>query len=332
MNRNAILAVVAGAAITGIATTSPAQDLSRLRGTVAIDGSSTVYPITEAVAEEFRTVAPRVRVTVGISGTGGGFKRFAIGETDISDASRPIKKKEHDAAVSNDVEYVEIPVAYDGLSIVVNKGNYWARDLTIDELKKIFLEGSSVKTWQDIRPDWPSIPVKIFAPGTDSGTFDYFKEIVAGKKGAIRNDMSVSEDDNVLVRGVIGEEGGIGFFGCAYYFENKDKLNVVPIVNPKTNKAVAPSSSTIESGAYAPFSRPLFVYVNTKSLKKREIRAFVDFYLKNAAKLAEEVGYVRLPKDIYARAAKNVESKRTGTQFLDARGEKVGGPLPRVYK
>jgi phosphate transport system substrate-binding protein len=174
--------------------------------------------------------------------------------------------------------------------------------------------------------------VKIYSPGTDSGTFDYFKEVIAGKKGAIRGDMSVSEDDNVLVRGVSGDQGGIGFFGCAYYFENKDKLKVVPIVNPKLGKAVEPTTTTIENGSYAPFSRPLFIYVSTKSLKKRHVRAFVDFYLENAAQLAEEVGYVRLPKTIYARALQNVSNRRTGTQFLDANGEKVTGPLPSVYK
>jgi phosphate transport system substrate-binding protein len=285
--------------IGGVATLAPAQDLENLRGSIKIDGSSTVYPITEAVAEEFAEVAPRVRVTVGISGTGGGFKRFTVGETDISDASRPIKKKEHDASVSSGVEYIEIPVAYDGLSVVVNPANYWVDKLTVDDLKRIFLDGSPVKTWKDVRSDWPAVAVTVYAPGTDSGTFDYFKEVVAGKTGSIRSEMSVSEDDNVLVRGVAGDDGAIGFFGCAYYFENKDKLKVVPIVNPETNAAVTPKPETIESGDYAPFSRPLFIYVSRKSADRREVEAFVNFYLEEGPALAEEVGYVKLPREIY---------------------------------
>ncbi|MHC4947001.1 MAG: PstS family phosphate ABC transporter substrate-binding protein [Planctomycetota bacterium] len=321
----AILAATAGVDATP-------QDARKLKGSIKIDGSSTVYPITEAVAEEFAGVAPRVRVTVGISGTGGGFKRFSVGETDVSDASRPIKKKEHDAAVAEGVEYLEIPVAYDGLSIVVNKGNYWVDHLTIDELKAIFLDGSTVKSWKDVRGEWPDIPVKIYAPGTDSGTFDYFKEIVAGKKGSIRSDMSVSEDDNVLVRGVAGEEGSIGFFGCAYYFENQDKLKVAPIMNPKTSTAVTPSPTTIENGTYAPFSRPLFIYVNSKSADRPEVDAFVKFYFAEGPALAEEVGYVRLPKTVYERAMRNYESRRTGTQFMDAAGEKISGPVTEVYE
>lgn len=298
----------------------------QLTGSVKIDGSSTVYPITEAVAEEFGAENPRVRVTVGISGTGGGFKRFVAGETDISDASRPIKKKEYDAAVANGVEFIEVPVAYDGLSIVINRENTWCSDLTLDELKRIFLDGSAVRTWKDIRSEWPSVPVKIYAPGTDSGTFDYFKEVVAGKKGSIRSDMSVSEDDNILVRGVAGEQGGIGFFGCAYYFENSDKLKAVAI------NGVLPTSATIESGGYAPFSRPLFIYVNAKSMDRPQVRAFVDYYLKHGPLLAEEVGYVKLPSVISSRARANVTGRRLGTQYLDQGGEKRHGPLASIYR
>ncbi len=307
-------------------------DLKGLRGAVKIDGSSTVYPITEAVAEDFAEVAPQVRVTVGISGTGGGFKRFTVGETDISDASRPIRKDELDKASSSGVEFIEIPVAYDGLSVVVNRTNTWVDQLTIDELKRIFTDGSPVRTWKDIRPEWPDLAVKIYSPGTDSGTFDYFKEVVAGDKGAIRSDMSVSEDDNVLVRGVAGDQGSLGFFGCAYYFENADKLKVVPIVNPETGKPVEPTHLTIETGEYAPLSRPLFIYVNVKSLERPEVRAFVDYYLAKGAKLADEVGYVRLPQEIVKRALLNLEQGRTGTQFLDEAGHKVSGALGDVYR
>lgn len=312
------------------AWTNQCMGQSSLRGVVRIDGSSTVYPITEAVAEEFGKEHPRVRVTVGISGTGGGFKRFTVGETDISDASRPIKKKELNAAVKSGIEFVEIPVAYDGLSIVVNKDNDWCDSLTVDQLKKIFLADSPVKTWKDLDPSWPSVTLRIYAPGTDSGTFDYFKEVVAGKKGSIRSDMSVSEDDNVLVRGVSGDEGGIGFFGCAYYFENKDKLKALAIDGGQG--PVVPSATTIENGTYAPFSRPLFIYVNTKSIDRAEIRAFVNFYFDHGPNLAEEVGYVKLPTMVYIRAFRNFTERRVGTHYLTTEGDKKHGPVTTVYQ
>ena len=305
---------------------------AEVSGAIAIDGSSTVYPITEAVAEEFHAEHPKVRIEVGVSGTGGGFKRFTKGETDISDASRPIKGKELKIAVANNINFVEIPVAYDGLTIVLNNANNWVKSLTVDDLKKIFLDGSPVKTWKDVNPAYPAVAIKIYAPGTDSGTFDYFKEVVAGKKGSIRSDMSVSEDDNVLVRGVVGDKGAIGFFGCAYYFENEDKLRAAPIINPKTNKAVLPSAETIENGAYAPFSRPLFIYVNVESLGRPEVASFVDFYFETGPELAEEVGYVRLPSSVYDKAKKNVAKRKTGTSFLDSKGEKIHGPVTDVYK
>lgn len=324
-----VIVVCAVVAISGAAVADKDAKLDKMVGAVAIDGSSTVYPITEAVAEEFASVAPRVRVSVGISGTGGGFKRFCVGDTDISDASRPIKKKEIDLAKENKIDFIEVPVAYDGLTIVVNKENDWVDNITVDELKQIFLADSAAKNWSDVRSEWPDTPIKIYSPGTDSGTFDYFKEVIAGKKGSIRSDMSVSEDDNVLVRGVSGNTGAIGFFGCAYFFENKDKLKAVPVMNG--DKAVMPTPTTIENGTYAPFSRPLFIYVSAKSMAKPQVVAFVDFYLEHAGDLAEEVGYVRLPKGVYARAAKNVAATKTGTLFLDAEGEKVHGSLVSVY-
>jgi len=308
------------------------QSSGSLSGDIKIDGSSTVYPITEAVAEEFRKLHPNVRITVGVSGTGGGFKRFAVGETDISNASRPIKKAEHDAAMNANppVEYIEIPVAFDGLSFVVNKSNTWCDTLTVDQIKAIFLDGSTVKTWKDINPQWPSTPIKLYSPGTDSGTFDYFKEVVAGDKGSIRGDMSVSEDDNVLVRGVEGDTGALGFFGCAYYFENKDKLKVLAIDAGKG--PVTPTHETVETGTYAPFSRPLFIYVNKNSASRPEVKAFVEFYIKESNRLSNDVGYVGLPQDIVRRAMKNFAAGKTGTQFLDAAGEKVSGSLDKVYK
>jgi len=309
-----------------------AADLKDMTGQVRVDGSSTVYPITEAVAEEFAEAAPKVRVTVGVSGTGGGFKRFAANETDISDASRPIKAKERKLCDDAKVKFIEVPVAYDGLTIVVNPANTWAVTLTVDQLKKIFLADSAAKTWNEVNPSWPETPIKIYSPGTDSGTFDYFKEVIAGKKGAIRSDMSVSEDDNVLVNGVAGETGAVGFFGAAYYFENADKLKACKIINPATGAAVLPDATTIENGSYAPFSRPLFIYVNARSARTPAVRSFVDYYLEHAAEMATLVGYVPLPKAMYARVERNWTSRRVGTQFLDEGGEKVSGALTQVYQ
>jgi phosphate transport system substrate-binding protein len=326
--RNLVLAAMGALALGFGAFSATAQTNKNLTGTVKVDGSSTVYPITEAVAEEFAKEAPGVRVTVGISGTGGGFKRFVVGETDISNASRSIKKEELEAASSNAIDFIEIPVAYDGLSIVVNKSNTFVDKLTLAEIKKIFLDGGA-KTWKEVRPTWPDKPIRVYSPGTDSGTFDYFKEVVAGKSGAIRGDMSVSEDDNVLVRGVSGDENSIGFFGCAYYFENKDKLRVIPVDNGAG--PVTPTHETIETGSYAPFSRPLFIYVNSKSAMRPEVQAFVAFYLKNAAELADEVGYVRLPDEIYKRATQRWGARKGGTAFIDAAGHSVEGPLTKVY-
>jgi len=322
--------LVAGGLSAGIAASLfGACQAAKLSGSIKVDGSSTVGPITTAVAEEFRTTAPDVRVTVGISGTGGGFKRFATGDLDISDASRPIKKGELDQCKKNNIEFIELPISFDGLSIVVNKKNTWVQNMTLDDLRAIFGAGRAAKNWNDVRPEWPNKPIKIFAPGTDSGTFDYFKEEVVGKDGKIRSDMSVSEDDNVLVRGVEGDDNAIGFFGFAYYVENKDRLKIVPIDAGKG--AITPSHQTIEDGTYAPFSRPLFIYVNKKSADRPEVKAFVEFYLKNVSKLTEEVGYVKLPQAIIDKSVANWGKLRTGTQFLNDKGEKVSGALAKVY-
>ncbi|MGE3110069.1 MAG: PstS family phosphate ABC transporter substrate-binding protein [Phycisphaerales bacterium] len=337
-----ILAAASAAAVAHAAS----QPTARLTGNIKIDGSSTVYPITEAVAEEFKKVAPNVNVTVGISGTGGGFKKFSIGETDISDASRPIKKEEADKCAQKGIEYIELPVAFDGLSFVVNTKNTWVDHLTVDELKTIFIlqktgekDGKptypakpGVMTWKDVRPTWPDKPIKFFAPGTDSGTFDYFKEVLAGKDGAVRPDMSVSEDDNVLVKGVEGDDAAIGFFGFAYFVENKDKLKVVPIDAGKGAGAITPTHETINDGSYAPFSRPLFIYVNKKSAARKEVAAFVNFYLDQTAKLSEEVGYVAIPSEVISRAKANFTALRTGSQFMDAAGKSIHGSLEKTYK
>jgi phosphate transport system substrate-binding protein len=268
-----------------------------LQGSVTLDGSSTVYPISEAVAEEFLAVAPRVRVTVGVSGTGGGFKKFLAQEIDINDASRTIKESESMEAEANGIEYLEIPVAFDGLSIVVNPQNDWVDSLTVAELQKIWQPGSTVDSWDDIRPDWPSAPIRLYGPGTDSGTFDYFTEAVNGESGASRPDYTASEDDNVLVQGIAGDEYALGFFGFAYYVENQDKLKVVPVDGG--NGPVVPTATTINDGTYSPLSRPIFIYLNTASLARPEVRAFVDFYIDNAGALASEVGYIELPEEMY---------------------------------
>ena len=304
---------------------------SELAGKIDIDGSSTVYPITEAAAAAFKKIYPNVNVTVGKSGTGGGFKRFTSGETDISDASRPIKPKELKGCQQNSVSFIEIPVAYDGLTVVVRKDNDFVEELTIDQLKSIFLSDKAAKTLQEINPQWPDEEIKIHAPGTDSGTFDYFKEVIAGKDGAIRSDMSTSENDDVLVNGVAGDKYSIGFFGAAYYFQNTDKLKAVKIVNPTTNEAVAPSDKTIENGSYAPFSRPLFIYLNAKSVNKAQVEKFVDFYLASADEFARAVKYVALPTKVYAQAYGNYLDENVGTHYLDGNMEKRSGPVTEVY-
>ncbi|MFC7442859.1 PstS family phosphate ABC transporter substrate-binding protein [Laceyella putida] len=268
-----------------------------LTGTIKIDGSSTVFPISQAVAEEFMKANPGVKVTVGESGTGGGFKKWASGEIDVADASRPIKDEEKEAAKPNGIEPIEIPVASDGIAVVVNKENTFVDKLTVDELKKIWEPNSKVKTWKDVRDSFPAEPIKLYGPGTASGTFDYFTKEIVGEEGKSRTDYTQSEDDNVLVKGVEGDKGGLGYFGYAYYVENKDKLKIVPIDAGKG--AVEPSEKTINDGTYAPLSRPIFIYPSNKSMQKPEVKEFVKFYLETAKDLVKEVGYVPLPDAKY---------------------------------
>jgi len=285
---------------------------------IKIDGSSTVYPITEAVGEEYQKVKKgAVNVTVGISGTGGGFKRFCRGETDISDASRPILKKEMELCKENGIEYIELPVAYDGLAVMVNPKNDWVKQLTVEELKKMWepeAQGKILK-WNQVNPNWPDAPLKLFGPGVDSGTFDYFTEAIVGKSKASRGDYTASEDDNVLVQGIAGDKYSLGYFGLAYYEENKDKLKLVPIVNPKTKQPVLPTLETVKSGEYSPLSRPLFIYINTKAAERPEVKELVEFYLKNAPKLTKEVGYIPLPQTVYELASDRFSKKKTGSVF-----------------
>ena len=268
-----------------------------LTGTIAIDGSSTVFPITEAIAEEFNGTYPEVRVPIGVSGTGGGFKKFTAGETDISNASRPIKDEEAQAAAANGIEYIEMTIAYDGLSVLVNPANDWVESLTVEELKMMWSPDSTVKTWSDIRSEWPNEEIKFYAPGTDSGTFDYFTEEINGESGAIRPDFTASEDDNVLVQGIAGDKNAIGFFGYAYYEENQDKLKLVAIDNG--SGPVAPDFDTIQNGSYSPLSRPIFIYINKAALEKPEVVEFVTFFNTVAEEIIPEVGYVALPSADY---------------------------------
>jgi phosphate transport system substrate-binding protein len=307
------------------------ESLGAVAGSIEVDGSSTVFPITEAAATKFNKNHPEIKVVVGYSGTGNGFKRFAKGEIDICDASRPIKQPELDLCRAAHIEFIELPVAYDGLTIVVNKENDWLKELTIGQLQKIYLEEGAAKNWSDVDPSWPNEPIIVYSPGEDSGTYDYFNEVVAKDDQKLRTDMSMSENDNVLVTGVAGEKGAIGYFGASYYFENKERLTAVPIVNPKTGVAVAPNATTIEDGTYAPFSRPLFIYVKADVSKRPEMVTFVEFYLENAKVFAEEVKYVALPQEVYDLAGKHFADRLTGTHYLTDDGKKREGAVPHVY-
>jgi phosphate transport system substrate-binding protein len=281
------------------------EEVKQLEGDIAMDGSSTVFPIMEAASEEYMSAQPGVKVSVGQSGTGGGFEKFTKGETDFSNASRPIKDEEKKAAADNGVEFQEFQLGYDGLSVVVNKENDWVDHLTVDELKKMWVEDGKTKKWSDIREGWPDEEIKFFSPGHDSGTYDYFDEVILDEKPIVES-AQLSEDDNVLVQGVSGDKNAIGYFGYAYYVENKDKLKVVPIDGGKG--PVEPTKDTIQSGEYAPLSRPLFTYVNTASLKEKEqVRDFMKFIFEDQGALVEEVGYVALPKEKYEEQLKTLE-------------------------
>jgi phosphate transport system substrate-binding protein len=285
---------------------------------VKIDGSSTVFPITEAVAEDFQKAKKQqVKVTVGISGTGGGFKKFCRGETDISNASRPITASEMKDCAAAGIKYVELPVAFDALTVVINPKNTWIRELKVEELRKMWEPASQgkVMTWKQVNPAWPDAPLKLFGPGADSGTFEYFTEATVGKAKSSRGDFTASEDDNVLVQGVSRDVNAIGYFGMAYYVENKDKLKAVPIVDKGKSKAVPPSLDTVMDGTYQPLARPIFIYISDKSLSKPEVKEFIEYYMKHAQKLVKEVGYVPLSAAHYEQGLKNFNSKKFGTGF-----------------
>jgi len=283
---------------------------------ITIDGSSTVYPITEAVAEEFQKAKKgAVKVTVGISGTGGGFKKFCRGEIDIADASRPIKTSEMEDCAKAGIKYIEMPVAYDALTVVINPQNTWAKSLTVAELKKVWEPEAQGKitNWKQVRADFPDLPLKLYGPGTDSGTFEYFTEAVVGKARASRADYTASEDDNTLVTGVSRDKGGLGYFGYAYYAENTKKLAAAGIDSGKG--PVGPSEKSVEDGTYVPLSRPIFIYVAEKALAKPEISEFVRFYMKEGPMLVKEVKYVPLPAKVYTSNVEHLEKKKFGTVF-----------------
>ena len=298
------VALVAAFALAASACNNADPDVTnkpsgtQLTGRISGDGSSTVFPITEAVAEEFQKQNPEVEVTVGSGGTGAGFKKFCNDETDIQDASRPVKDSEKEACAAKPIEYIELSVANDGLAVVVNKKNTWAKCLTTAELKKIWEPNSKVASWKDVRVGFPDTPMKLFGPGTDSGTFDYFTEVINGKEDASRTDYTPSEDDNILVQGVQGSDGALGYFGFAYYYQpdNRRQLNLVGVDSGAG--CVSPSNSTVQNGTYKPLSRPLFIYIKKTSLTRPEVRAFVDFYLKNVSSLLTDVGYTPLAANI----------------------------------
>jgi phosphate transport system substrate-binding protein len=285
---------------------------------IKIDGSSTVYPITEGVAEDFQKMKKNaIKVTVGISGTGGGFKKFCRGDIDIQDASRPILEKEMADCRAAGIEYVELPVAFDALTVVMNPRNAFLKSITVDELKKMWEPAAQGKItrWNQVNPAWPDAPIKLFGAGSDSGTFDYFTEAINGKSKASRGDFTASEDDNVLVQGVAQDVNAIGYFGFAYYAENQQRLKAVPIVEKAGKAPVAPSEAAVLDGSYQPLSRPIFVYVNLKSLGKPEVREFSEYYMKNAARIAKEVKYVPLPAKAYAVGLEHIAKGKKGTVF-----------------
>jgi phosphate transport system substrate-binding protein len=289
-----------------------------LTGTVVVDGSSTLYPITEAIGEEFFREHPGVRVPVGVSGTGGGFSKFLRGEIDINDASRPIKASEVEQAEQNGISFIELPVAYDGLAVVANPAAEWLDCLTVEELRRIWEPGSTVTSWSQVRQGFPDRPLTLYGPGTDSGTYDYFTEAVVGEEGASRAEFTASEDDNVLVQGIMGDHNALGFFGMAYYEENSESLKLVGIDDGNASNGegcVSPTAETVRTGTYQPLSRPLFIYVRSTSAEDPVVRAFVQFYLQNVPMLAEEVGYVPMTDRAYELALQRFEGGVTGTML-----------------
>jgi phosphate transport system substrate-binding protein len=307
---SAVTVVVVGASVAaaGVSQKLPTFDYSKLKGTITADGSSTVGPYTTAAAELFGRQAKGVRVTVGISGTGGGFERFCRGETDLSDASRPMKVSEAALCKANNVgAWRAFTVANDALTVVVNPQNTWAQCLSVEELKKIWDTGSKINNWKDVRPGFPDVPMKLYGAGTDSGTFDYFTEVINGKSKRSRSDYSATEDDNVTVQGVSGDRGALGYFGFSYYEENESRVKAVQIRNPKTNQCVAPSAATAQNGSYKPLARPLFIYAKGSSFKRPEVQAFLGYIFANERAIAQRARFVPLTDKQLRRAKINYD-------------------------
>ena len=312
------LSAIKGLAVTSAAAAAFASGVAAGQSqTIRVDGSSTVFPVTEAVAEDFQKAKKGIRVTVGISGTGGGFKKFCRGETDIANASRPILRTEMEECRKAGITYLEMPVAYDALTVVINPKNTFIKSISVAELKKIWEPAAQgrITHWNQVNSAWPNAPIKLFGAGSDSGTFDYFTEAVTGKAKSSRGDYTASEDDNVLVQGVQRDVNALGYFGFAYYAENRDKLKAVPIVAKDGKPAVAPSMEAVLNGSYQPLARPIFIYVNTKSVQRPEVREFVEFYNRQGEKLAREVKYVPLPAKAYAYNMETLGKLRAGTKF-----------------
>jgi phosphate transport system substrate-binding protein len=315
-----------------------AAESSKLSGDILVDGSSTVYPITEAMAEEFGKLHPDVRVTVGVSGTGGGFKKFCTGETDISDASRPIKPSEVETCTPNGIEYIELPVAFDGLAVMINPENDWAETITVEELKLLWEPDAQGKItrWNQIRAEWPDEEIHLFGAGTDSGTYDYFTEAIVGEEGASRGDFQASEDDNVLVQGIANDSLALGFFGLAYYAENTDKLKLVAVDDEDPSNGdgpILPGEETVNNGTYQPLARPIFIYVNKEAAERPEVQGFIDFYLNvdNATELVREVGYIPLPTGIIELAQQRFENQVFGSIY-SGEGSQVGVTLEDLLR
>jgi phosphate transport system substrate-binding protein len=320
--------------LAAVALTMSVGAASAQQKIVVTDGSSTVFPITEAMAEEFQKVNKGIKVTVGIGGTGGGFKKFCRGETDMSNASRPIKDSERADCKKAGVEFIELPIALDALSVMVNPKNDWAKEMTVAELKKIWEPEAQGKimNWKQVRDSFPDRPLKLYGAGVDSGTYDYFTAAVVGKEHSSRGDFTASEDDNVLVQGINGDINALGFFGLAYYLENKDKLKAIAIKAKPDSKAVLPSVEAAKDGSYQPLSRPIFIYVSKKGVEtKPEVAKFVEFYLdnKNAQKLVKEVGYVPLPDKAYDIFMQRFKDRKLGTAF---HGSKIGVSIEDLLK
>ncbi len=306
----------------------------QLTGKIAIDGSSTVFPVMEAIAEEFRNVQPSVQAPIGIKGTGGGFKKFCLGETDISNASRPILEEEMKLAKENGIEYIELPICFDALTVAVHKDNDWVDAITVDELKKIWEPAADKKVmkWNQIRPEWPDEEFKLYGAGTDSGTFDYFTEAICGKAKASRTDFTPSEDDNTLVQGIEGNKYSLGFIPYAYYQPNTDKMKALKIDWKPDDELgpIGPSAETVVNGTYNPLSRPLFLYINKKSAERPEVKAFVEFMLENVKELSTEVGYMPLPDKAYDMGRERFEKLQSGTGFGGV--PEVGLPVEDILK